>query len=234
MTNWLASVESLVEAQSLTEQLPDILDMKDPSKGALGALNQQMVTDIVQWVNKRCLCSATVGDLPMQADTVSAAINNMAETGVDYVKIGLFNEPGLSTCIGQLEATIRSINTPVIAVLFADQLPLQSLIPNLARAGFAGVMLDTATKNGHGLLDHLSIELLAKFVSETKSAGLLCGLAGALKIENIHDLSLLDADYLGFRSALCDQQIRTHRLNPQLAKQIQCQLNACMAKAKTG
>ena len=49
ITKWLASVESLEEAKSLVEQLPHILDMKNPSEGALGALNHQTVTEIVNF-----------------------------------------------------------------------------------------------------------------------------------------------------------------------------------------
>ena len=228
ITKWLASVESLEEAKSLVEQLPHILDMKNPSEGALGALNHQTVTEIVNWINKGCLCSATVGDLPMQAEITSAAIRNMAETGVDYVKIGLFDEPGLIQCIQQLEPTIKSLSTPVIAVIFADQLPQQKLIPLLAKSGFAGVMLDTARKDGQGLLNHLSVEVLQQFVVEAKSAGMLCGLAGALRIEDIETLSPLQPDYLGFRSALCQQHRRTNRLDPELAKQIQNKLNVAL------
>src|SRR5690554_476798 len=153
MTKWLASVQSLEEAQLLTQQLPDIFDMKNPSQGALGALTHQAVTEVVQWVNKRCLTSATVGDLAMQSDVLAPAIAHMAATGVDYVKIGLFDEPGLIRCIEQLEPTIKDLNTPVIAVLFADQLPQSPLIPPLTKTGFAGVMMDTASKNGLGLLD---------------------------------------------------------------------------------
>lgn len=232
ITKWLASVESLEEAQLLVEQLPDILDMKNPSKGALGALTHQTVTQIVNWINKRCLCSATVGDLPMQPEIISAAIRSMAETGVDYVKIGLFDEPGLIQCIQQLEPTIISLKKPVIAVIFADQLPQQELIPLLEKYGFAGVMLDTARKDGQGLLNHLSVAALHQFVVEAKSAGLLCGLAGALRIEDIETLSPLQPDYLGFRSALCHQHRRTNRLDPYLAKQIHNQLNAALPKAK--
>lgn len=228
ITKWLASVESLEEAKLLVEQLPDILDMKNPSKGALGALTHQTVTEIVKWINKRCVCSATVGDLPMQAEIISAAIRSMAETGVDYVKVGLFDESELIQCIQQLEPTIRSLNKPVIAVIFADQLPQQELIPLLAKSGFAGVMLDTARKDGQGLLNHLSVEVLQQFVVEAKSAGMLCGLAGALRIEDIETLSPLQADYLGFRSALCQQHRRTNRLDPELAKQIQTQLNVAL------
>ncbi len=228
ITKWLASVESLEEAKLLVEQLPDILDMKNPSKGALGALTHQTVTEIVKWINKRWVCSAKVGDLPMQAEIISAAIRSMAQTGVDYVKVGLFDESELIQCIQQLEPTIRSLNKPVIAVIFADQLPQQELIPLLAKSGFAGVMLDTAHKDGQGLLNHLSVETLQQFVVEAKSAGLLCGLAGALRIEDIETLSPLQADYLGFRSALCQQHRRTNRLDPELAKQIQTQLNVAL------
>ncbi|RLA00090.1 MAG: hypothetical protein DRQ42_06280, partial [Gammaproteobacteria bacterium] len=38
MSKWLASVQSLEEAQTLLPVLPDILDMKNPAEGALGAL----------------------------------------------------------------------------------------------------------------------------------------------------------------------------------------------------
>jgi uncharacterized protein (UPF0264 family) len=116
----------------------------------------------------------------------------------------------------------------VIAVIFADQLPQQKLIPLLAKSGFAGVMLDTARKDGQGLLNHLSVEVLQQFVVEAKSAGMLCGLAGALRIEDIETLSPLQPDYLGFRSALCQQHHRTNRLDPELAKQIQNKLNAAL------
>uniref|UniRef100_I1XFK9 (5-formylfuran-3-yl)methyl phosphate synthase n=2 Tax=Methylophaga nitratireducenticrescens TaxID=754476 RepID=I1XFK9_METNJ len=164
----------------------------------------------------------------MQPEIISAAIRSMAETGVDYVKVGLFDESGLIQCIQQLEPTIRSLKKPVIAVIFADQLPQQKLIPLLAKSGFAGVMLDTARKDGQGLLNHLSVEALQQFVVEAKSAGLLCGLAGALRIEDIETLSPLQPDYLGFRSALCQQHRRTNLLDPELAKQIQTQLNVAL------
>jgi uncharacterized protein (UPF0264 family) len=90
MTKWLASVQSLNEAQALTACLPDILDLKNPGSGALGALPHATVSAVVKWLAGRCLSSATVGDLPMQTETIADALKAMAETGVDYVKVGLF------------------------------------------------------------------------------------------------------------------------------------------------
>ena len=92
-------------------------------------------------------------------------------------------------------------------------------------------MLDTAEKNGLGLLDYLTVDLLADFIREAKQMDLLCGLAGALKLEDITVLTPLDADYLGFRSALCRQHLRTNKLDPALASQIQWQLTVSSPEA---
>jgi uncharacterized protein (UPF0264 family) len=68
MSKWLASIQSLEEAQTLLEVLPDILDIKKPSKGALGALSIEKVTE-----NVYC------GTLPNQRDN-----RRLAYAGKDY------------------------------------------------------------------------------------------------------------------------------------------------------
>ncbi|NQY27263.1 MAG: hypothetical protein HRT92_08810 [Piscirickettsiaceae bacterium] len=221
MSKWLASVQSLEEAQILLPILPDILDMKDPSKGALGALSVETVTEIVALINNRCQTSATIGDLPMQADMIAEAMTNMARSGVDYVKIGLFPDSNLNSCIKDLEKTVKTLNAPVIAVLFADKSIDLEIISLLKDSGFEGVMIDTAIKNGQSLLEHWPLQQLTTFVSIVRQKNMLCGLAGSLKIEDIKSLQPLEADYLGFRSALCQQQQRTQSLQLALAEQVQ-------------
>jgi len=231
MTRWLASVKSLQEAQLLSAQLPDILDMKDPSKGALGALRPELVEEVVSWVHNRCLTSATIGDLPMDAELIAKAMTAMAATGVDYVKVGLFVEPNLEACVEALADTVKSLNKPVIAVIFADQAPQPCLVAQLKRAGFVGLMVDTAEKKGLSLLDHWSLPTLQRFVNAVQEQGMLCGLAGALKVEDIELLQPLGADYLGFRSALCDKRQRTAQLEPKLASVIQSTLRTAVSLA---
>lgn len=225
MTKWLASIQSLEEAQTLAGNLPDILDLKNPAAGALGALSLDSVREVVDWVDHRCLTSATVGDLPMQAQVIGDAVSKMAASGVDYVKVGLFNQPGVERCIEDLQPLLSTVETPVIAVLFADEVNDISLIAAIKRAGFAGVMLDTASKNGLTLLDHWTLDALQYFIETSRKAELLSGLAGALRIEDIDKLEPLDADYLGFRSALCDRRQRTGTLDPQLAHAVRQRLH---------
>ncbi len=222
---WLASVQSLAEAKQLSACLPDLLDMKDPASGALGALPVATVKEIVNWLDGRCLSSATIGDLPMQAAVIEDALVAMQQSGVDYLKVGLFNEPQLTTCVNDLAGFLHDFKTPVIAVLFADQQYKKSVLTDVLSAGFKGVMLDTAHKDGRHLLDHQTPEQLLDFVQIVKSRQRLCGLAGALRVEDIALLKTLGADYLGFRSALCDRQQRTSTLQAVRAKMIQQRLH---------
>ncbi|MDH5357518.1 MAG: (5-formylfuran-3-yl)methyl phosphate synthase [Gammaproteobacteria bacterium] len=221
MSKWLASVQSLEEAQTLLPILPDILDMKNPSQGALGALTVNTVSQIVKLIAGRCHTSATIGDLPMRADLINTAMIKMASSGVDYIKVGLLTDDNLTNCIIGLANTIKKLRTPVIAVFFADKTSdVSALLPLLKASGFYGVMIDTAIKNGQHLQDHWDLLQLARFVKAVHQHNMICGLAGALRYEDIQQMRPLDADYLGFRSALCERRQRTSELKLKFAEQI--------------
>lgn len=221
MTKWLASVQSIEEAETLIPSLPDILDIKNPLEGALGALDITTVASIVGLVSKQCRTSATIGDLPMKAELINPAVEAMAASGVDYVKVGIFPDQELIDCIRSMSSTITQLSVPVIAVLFADKMPSQKVIYQLKVNGFKGVMIDTAIKDGRHLLEHWGLLQLNSFIEEVTRHDMLCGLAGALRYEDIGELQSLGADYLGFRSALCKNQERTTILQVELAAQIQ-------------
>jgi uncharacterized protein (UPF0264 family) len=148
----------------------------------------------------------------------------MAQTGVDYLKVGLFDDANLADCIAALAPSLAALTTPVIAVMFADQQPKLELIPQLKAAGFAGVMVDTASKNGHSLTDIWTPQQCQQFVAVVDQQQMLCGLAGALKIDDIALLTPLGADYLGFRSALCENRQRNQTIQTSLAQRIAKQL----------
>ncbi|MDD1610853.1 MAG: (5-formylfuran-3-yl)methyl phosphate synthase, partial [Methylococcaceae bacterium] len=121
MIGMLASVNSVAEALLVLNAQVDIIDLKQPERGALGALDTNLVEQIVTKIAGRCPVSATVGDLPMQPELVFNAVKAMANTGVDYVKIGFFPEGDWLAVVEKLaELTPK---TALIAVLFADAQP---------------------------------------------------------------------------------------------------------------
>lgn len=202
MTGMLASVANLAEARLVAEAGVDIIDLKNPVAGALGALPVSDVAGIVAALDGRQPVSATVGDLPMEPAAILPAVEAMAETGVDFVKIGFF--PG-----GDWPAVVEGLRLPaargvrLVAVLFGDQPPELRWVSALAEAGFTGAMLDTADKSKGSLLTVSEPDYLREFVAETHRLGLLCGLAGSLRSGDVPSLRALKPDYLGFRGALC-------------------------------
>jgi len=206
MSRMLASVANLEEALLVQAIGVDIIDLKQPQQGALGALAVTDVQHIVATLAKQTVISATIGDLPMLPEQVYHAVEQMANTGVDYVKIGIFPTGDSIATLKKLAPLAKQFS--LIAVLFADAQPNFSLIPTLKTAGFKGVMLDTMTKNQGSLLQILPLAQLKTFVELAQAQQLLCGLAGSLRHEDIDRLLPLKADYLGFRGALCQQHNR--------------------------
>jgi (5-formylfuran-3-yl)methyl phosphate synthase len=199
---FLASVTSAPEARLALSCGAGIIDAKNPAAGALGALPVATVADIVRAVGGAIPVSATIGDLPADPGRMAAAAVAMAGTGVDIVKAGFFGDrdprPAIAHLGGQDLGSAR-----LVAVLMADR-PLDlTVIPALAAAGFAGVMLDTADKARGRLTTLLDGSQLAEFLRITKAYHMMTGLAGSLRGEDIASLRPLRPDVLGFRGALC-------------------------------
>ena len=219
MSGFLASVNSLQEAQIALYGGADIIDLKDPARGALGAVSLEVQREVVQFVQGRRTVSATVGDLPMDAELMIRAIELTAISGVDLVKVGL---PGLEhhcACLRALRET-ASAGVRLVAVLFAELTPPLWLLDELAQAGCHGVMLDTGDKAAGGLCAYMSPGELADFIAAARRLGLLNALGGSLGPDDIDTLLPLNPDCLGFRGALCHGGIRTAGLSPAALSRI--------------
>jgi len=224
MSGMLASVNGLQEALLVQSLDVDVIDLKQPARGALGALAVMDVREIVVNLNDDTVVSATIGDLPMQPDQLLGATKEMAATGVDYVKIGFFPGGDWLGCVTKLAEVARE--QALIAVLFADIRPDLSVIDALQLAGFKGVMVDTMDKRLGSLTQIMAPADLKYFVDKAKAAGFLTGLAGSLKAGDIERLLPLGADYLGFRGALCHAHCRTAELDEDRVLDIRQRLGA--------
>jgi dihydroneopterin aldolase len=218
MTKMLASVADLAEAEIAVSGGADIIDLKDPKAGALGAAATEIIRQAVQAVAGRRATSAVCGDLPMEPETIRAKAEEVAATGVDYVKIGFFPSANAAACAEALAPL--AARTKLIAVLFADREPDFYLLDVFAKQGFHGVMVDTADKARGRLLDHLPPERIPAFVNRARALGLQVGLSGSLEAPDIPRLLPFSPDFLGFRGALCDQSQRTATIDAEAVKHI--------------
>ncbi len=218
MTKMLASVTGVEEAEIALSGQVDIIDLKNPSAGALGAAALETIRATVVSVAGRRPVSAVAGDLPMQPELIRARVEKIAATGVDYVKIGFFPSGENAACAAALEAIARRVK--LVAVLFADLEPDFGLLPVLAGHGFHGVMVDTARKGGGRLLDHMAVARVDAFVAAAKAHGLLAGLAGSLEAPDVPRLLPFAPDFLGFRGALCAASGRTGAIDAQAVVKI--------------
>ncbi|CAG7856826.1 hypothetical protein MCAMS1_01461 [biofilm metagenome] len=218
MTGMLASVNSLEEARLVLAAQVDIIDLKEPGAGSLGALPTALITEIVADIDKRVLTSCTIGDLPMDAKQVYSATSAVAQTGVDYVKVGIFPGDGTDAVLEKLADLAQRFR--LIAVLFADAQPDFGIIDWLHRIGFSGIMLDTLDKSNGALTEIMRLKELECFVINVKSRQLICGLAGSLRLDDVPQLLRLQPDYLGFRGALCEKNDRSGRINSLSVEQL--------------
>jgi FolB domain-containing protein len=218
MTLMLASVRDLDEAETALAGGADIVDLKEPGRGALGAVDVETIAAVAIRMRGRAATSAVCGDLPMVPHVLAARTGEIAGTGVDYVKVGFFPSADALACVDALRDVSRRVK--LVAVVFADLGHDAALVPALAANGFHAVMADTADKSGGRLLDHMPPGAAAAFVASGQAAGLKVGLAGSLEAPDVPRLLACAPDFLGFRSALCGAQGRGGTLDAEAVLRI--------------
>jgi (5-formylfuran-3-yl)methyl phosphate synthase len=204
----LVSVRSVDEALLAARGGADFIDLKEPRQGALGALPLATIRDCVAALRPFDLpISATIGD---RSDDIAAAVHRLADCGVDLVKVGIEADAASRGVLTMLAGCGR----PVVPVLIADRGLDPALVEFAAGLGFAGLMVDTADKGAGSLFDRVPMPALQHFIDSARATSLLCGLAGALRLEDLPCLLALGPDFAGFRSAVCRGD-RSGALDPQ-------------------
>jgi (5-formylfuran-3-yl)methyl phosphate synthase len=205
----LVSVVSASEARRALAGGADIIDVKDPSEGALGAPAPRVLSEVVEVVGGAAPVSVALGDLPDLPHTAALAARGAAACGAQFVKIGLRGVRELDRAVAMMSAVLDAVGpgVAVIAATYADAGALDppafppALLPALVeRTGIAGALVDTFAKDGRGLYGWLSESELAELVADTRAAGGSFGLAGQLRLGS---LRRVDADVVGVRSAVC-------------------------------
>jgi uncharacterized protein (UPF0264 family) len=191
----------------------DIIDVKNPMEGALGASFPWVIKRIRAITPKKIEVSCALGDVQNLPGAVSLAALGAATTGVDYVKVGLYGLKTLEEAIYLMQNVTKAVkdwNTSikVVATGYADAERIGAvsplLIPEIARKAQADIaMIDTAIKDGKNLFSFLTINQLRSFVDAAHDYGLKAALAGSLKKEDLLAVQSLGVDVAGVRGAAC-------------------------------
>jgi (5-formylfuran-3-yl)methyl phosphate synthase len=218
----LVSVVSATEARWALAGGAEIIDVKDPGEGPLGAPAPRVLSEVVTAVSGSAPVSVALGDLPNLPHTAALAARGAALTGAAYVKVGLRAVRHLDDAVALMGAVADAVgqDTAVIAATYADADALNP--PGLApgqlpalvkRTGIAGALVDTYSKDGRGLYGWMTESELAALVAATRAAGGSFGVAGQL---GIGELCRVEADIVGVRSAVCRDGDRTSALDTAL------------------
>lgn len=229
----LISVVNVTEAHDAVRAGAEIVDVKEPREGSLGAQHPLEIRAIRQLVPKEVELSVTLGDFPFLPNSAAQAALAVATLGADYVKIGLLGcrqreevaamAHALGRVVGELPAT------RLVVGCYADYREVGSVAPLEVLAGVeeapvAGILVDTARKDGRGLFSHCRPDELSELVAAAHQRGLFCALAGSLKGADLPRLHAIGADIAGFRGALCDGG-RDARLQPERVRQLLAKLH---------
>jgi len=209
----LISAANEQEAAEAFAGRADIIDVKNPKEGALGASFPWTIKRICQIAPANVEVSCTLGDLPNLPGSVSLAALGAAATGVDYIKVGLGGVQTKKDAIFLLRNAVKAAkdfdsSIKVVATGYADAARANSikplLIPEIADEANADVaMVDTAVKDSKNLFTFLTKEQTKCMVDEAHDRGLLAALAGSLRKEHILSVYELGADIIGMRGAAC-------------------------------
>jgi (5-formylfuran-3-yl)methyl phosphate synthase len=238
----LVSVTDAAEARLAVAGGVDIVDVKNPAEGSLGAPLPRVIADVRAALPADLELSAAIGDLPPLPGTAALAALAARDCGAAYVKLGLWGASTLLDAVSVLRAAREAVDggAAVVAVAYADAarvrsrpLPPSQLVAAARQAGLRGCLVDTAIKDGRGLLSWLSPQALAALVAQAHGAGLQIALAGELRAADLPAVRASGADIAGVRSAACRDARRTGALDPARIARLRA-LCAAPAASATG
>jgi uncharacterized protein (UPF0264 family) len=205
MTRLLVSVRDTDEAQIAVQAGADLIDVKEPRRGSLGAADAEIVAAIVDVVADRMPVSMALGEL------LERSLVPVIPHGVRYAKVGLAGCGDISDWPARWERTLEGlpIGTRPVAVVYADTgstSPSRHLVMQQAsRLGCAAVLVDTWNKMDGPLTAHWSQERICSFVLDVQNRGMLAVIGGGLTAELIEQILPARPDFVAVRGAVCQE-----------------------------
>lgn len=221
MTRLLVSVRDIREAQAAVCGGADLVDIKEPLKGSLGAASADTWQRIVREFGGTTLLSAAMGEL-LELDQCRYE----ALRGLTFAKLGLAGCAVVSKWQLRWQHVLDRLPDGVeaAAVVYADwphargPEPME-IIEYAKRLRCSAVLFDTFEKHRGNLLDHLPMQQLAALASAVRTYDMKLVLAGSLTMDIMPQITSLRPDYVAVRGAVCGGD-RTTAVNETLVSEL--------------
>ncbi len=228
----LVSPMNVQEAIASEQGGADIIDVKNPKEGSLGANFPWVIAEIKAHITRPL--SATIGDFNYKPGTASLAALGAAVAGAQYVKVGLYDIHTPEQAYDLLSAITRSVRSfdaekIIVASAYSDYSRIGSLSPFELpavgkKAGCDVVMVDTGIKDGRSTFDFMGRGELQKFVDLAHEHKLACALAGSIKFADIPAIKEMGPDIIGVRGMVCGGD-RNEAIKAELVAKLKAMLN---------
>ncbi len=207
------SIKDLNEAREIEAGgLPDIVDIKNPEEGTLGANKPWVIREVAEYLRGKAELGASIGDLDFKPGTASLAAYGVSGLGLDYVVASMYGvkTPSQAGEISRkLKKALEEANTGAKLIIsgYADYFRVGSVNPFTFPEAVEGdiIMLDTAIKDGKNIFDFADTEKLAEFCDTSREQGFECCIAGSIRVRHLELAREVKPDILGFRGAICKQ-----------------------------
>lgn len=205
MTRLLVSVRSALEAEAAIAGGADLIDVKEPLRGALGAADSNVLREVVESVAGRRPVSAALGELREL---------NLAQLeivpGLSFVKAGL------ACCRDRFDwiAGMRTLRdalpkpTALVAVAYADWRsagapPPKAVLDVATELAVPIMLIDTFDKHAGGLWSHFEDNELASLLRRARNRDVQVALAGSLGLADVARAQDLKPQWIAVRGAAC-------------------------------
>jgi uncharacterized protein (UPF0264 family) len=212
----LVSVRGAAEALEALAGGADVIDVKEPKRGSLGAADASTIAEVVRAVNGRTIVTAALGELTELVAGRSEFHPATVPCGVALIKIGLVGCRGnpdwicaWRDAIAPALASGRAPASRPVAVAYADweaanaPAPIEVLNAGI-QARCPALLVDTWDKSSGSLFDHWPATELRSFIDEVHSRGSRVVLAGSLSGAAVGEAARLQPDLIAVRTAACD------------------------------
>ena len=205
----LVSPSSIEEAKSSLSA--DIIDVKKPSEGSLGANFPWIIREIKTLAGRKPV-SAAIGDNEYKPGTAALSAYGAAHAGADFIKVGLMFDgtDHAREVIGAVTTAVKEEfpHKYVVIAAYADFQRMDTISPFaisplVADAGADIAMIDTGIKDGKSLFEFMDEEALTRFTEQNRGFGLKTALAGSLRFEDLDALKRIDPEIIGVRGMVC-------------------------------